>query len=563
MLLKNRNWIYASITFLIGVSWLAYHLPVSLYLESLGVDSFAESKNFDLDEAKFWFQTLDEAIYPSLSIKKLLVYLAFSLASFFGLKWLLDKGRFSPKRSLLVKIFISVVMIGLAFQQTTSKALVFYFDNSELFLTTAKNFDNEAPEVKVQPNKTSLIVYIGESTSVMNMGLYGYPRQTTPLLSELAAKDKNLIVFDNVFSTHVLTSRSLLEALSLGLDKNESFLPITKRKRISIVELLKKGNLKSTLISNQGVGGSWDQAASVVFKNSNKIFSMKTHEADDRDRLIKKTWDDEFFEKQLNTLDNSGSNNRNVIFLHSYAGHGPYFGNIPERFRKPVDKFFTELGHDQRIEGMAPSTGSVDEYDAAIKYVDYSVSKAISRVREASRPMILVYFSDHGDAVFSGIGHDSARFKHEMARIPFIIYFNDAAKKENFGLFEKYQDFARKQEISTLAQLPSTLMDLLGIRISNPKDSSVLVTPVMGEKTDLPPIVIRETAEGTTFINLNSFTLHPPSALNYKIIDRTDNDTKTYVAVHSKNKSLKDACNTHLDSFEELSRGILLAKCPH
>jgi hypothetical protein len=88
-------------------------------------------------------------------------------------------------------------------------------------------------------------------------------------------------------------------------------------------------------------------------------------------------------------------------------------------------------------------------------------------------------------------------------------------------------------------------MDLLGIGISNPKDSSVLVTPVMGEKTDLPPIMIRETAEGTTFVNLNGFTLDPPLALGYKIIDRTDNDTKTYIAVQSKNKTLKEACKTH------------------
>ena len=48
LLLKKRRWIGAIAVFLLGLAWLAFHLPMSLYLESLGVDSFAETKNFNL-----------------------------------------------------------------------------------------------------------------------------------------------------------------------------------------------------------------------------------------------------------------------------------------------------------------------------------------------------------------------------------------------------------------------------------------------------------------------------------------------------------------------------------
>lgn len=85
LLLKKRRWMGATAVFLLGIAWLAFHLPVSLYLESLGVDSFAETKNFNLEEAKFWFQTLRETIHPDLSLKKLAAYLVFAVLSFYAL----------------------------------------------------------------------------------------------------------------------------------------------------------------------------------------------------------------------------------------------------------------------------------------------------------------------------------------------------------------------------------------------------------------------------------------------------------------------------------------------
>ena len=561
LLLQRKRWIYATMASVIGLVWLTFHLPVSLYLQSLGVDSFAETEKFDLQEARFWFQTMSEAVSPSLSLKKLLVYLVFSIASFHGLKWLFDKTGVAARNHPRLQLSISALLIGLAFQQTTSEAISFYLENTEMILTTAKNFDNKAPEVDAGHSKTNLIVYIGESTTVMNMGLYGYPRRTTPLLSELAQKDRNLIVFENVFSTHSLTTRSLLEALSFGLDSREMFLPITKRKRVPIVDVLKKAGLEPRLISNQGMNGAWDQTGSVIFKNSANVFSIKARSAVRNDLLIDKPWDDEFFEEQLAALDSrddKASAQRSAVFLHSYAGHGPYHRNIPQKFRTPVDSVLTQLESDQIDEDTRQS---VEEYDAAVRYVDYSVSKMINHVKASSRPLIFVYFSDHGESVYAGKGHDSARFQHEMVRIPLMIYFNDAARKDSASVFEKYRHLASKKETATLAQLAPTLLDLLGIGLQDGKESPAGARPVMGEKTDLPPIMIRETSEGTTFVNLNSFPLSPPSLSKQKFIDKTDSDTRTYIALHSGNKTMQEACKTYPSTLEDISRSILLAKC--
>lgn len=563
LLLKKRRWTGAAAVFLLGIAWLAFHLPVSLYLESLGVDSFAETKNFNLEEAQFWFRTIRETISPDLSLKKLAAYLVFSMLSFHVLQRLLAQREFFRRRARLITLCIAGVLFALAFQHTGSKALAVYLDNSEKFLTTARNFEQAAPEVHVSRGQPDLLVYIGESTSAMNMGLYGYPRPTTPRLSERARRDANFIVFDHVFATHAHTSRSLLEALSLGVDDGERFLPITQRKRVSIVDVLNKAGVASSLISNQGIGGSWDQASSVVFKNARKLFRQKPNASATEAELVEKVWDHEFFGQQLDAMESNGSGIRTATFLHSYAGHGPYHGNIPESFRKPVDSLFGQLKPAQ-IKSHANGTADViEEYDAAIRYVDYSLDQAIDHVRQVARPLVLVYFSDHGDAVYLGMGHDSARLRHEMARVPFMIYFNDAARRENAQLYEKYRQLARQQETSTLAQLPATLMDLLGIKLPDAaKNATVVVTPVIGQKTVLPPIMVRDTADGTTFVNVNDFALQSPAAARRKLIDKTDDDTRTYAAVRSGRMAQTQACQKAPVSFEEVSRRILVAGCP-
>ena len=562
VLLKKRRWTGAGAVFLLGMAWLALHLPVSLYLESLGVDSFAETKNFNLEEARFWLHTLRETIHPDFSLKKLAAYLVFSLLSFYALQRLLVRWETTRRHASILKLCMAGVLVGLAFQHTSSKALAVYFDNSEKYLSTARNFDQPVPEVSVARSQPDLLVYIGESTSTMDMGVYGYPRPTTPRLSERARLDANLIVFEHVFATHAHTSRSLLEALSLGVDDGERFLPITQRKRVSIVDVLNKAGVASSLISNQGIGGSWDQASSVVFKNAHKLFRQKPNASATEADLVEKVWDHEFFGEQLDTLE-VGHNTRTATFLHSYAGHGPYHANIPERFRKPVDGLFTPLNPAQIKSNASGGANFIEEYDAAIRYVDYSLDQAINHVKQVARPLVLVYFSDHGDAVYLGMGHDSARFRHEMARVPFLIYFNDAARKQNAGLYEKYRQLARQKETSTLAQLPATLMDLLGIGLQNAAQNAVVITPVMGEKTVLPPIMVRDTADGTTFVNVNDFALLPPAVAGRKVIDKTDDDTRIYAAVRSGRMSVAQACQKTPVSFEEVSRGIMVAGCPY
>lgn len=559
LLLTRRRWIAATSVFALAVLWLTFHLPVALYLESLGADSFAETRNFDLDEARFWVQTLAEAIQPDFSVKKFAAYLAVALLGFYSLRWLFHRRGFTRRIYVASKLTVALALIGLAFHQTTARALAFYLENTEKFHATAAHFDTPLPRAELTHGPMDLVVYIGESTSVMNMALYGYSRPTTPQLSALAATDRQLVVFGHVFATHAHTSRSLLEALSFGRDASQSFLPITERQRISVVDVMRSAGLQPRLLSNQGQGGSWDQASSVIFRSSHNRFRSRAA-VDGTGAAGDRPWDDEFFEDQLKALDPPAGSSQ-VVFLHSYSGHGPYHKNIPERFRQPVDQQLKSLPRDQVVRDRAVSLTQIEEYDAAVRYVDHSVRKTIEQIRRSARPTVLVYFSDHGDAVYAGIGHDSARFRHEMARVPFLLYFNDAAAQARPDLLRKYRQLAEHQRMATLAQLPSTLLDLLGLRITA-SDPPLLQTPVVGEATELPPILVRQTAEGVTFVQLGGAPAPAFTSHGQRLIDRTDDDTRRYLEARSPRPlAASDACRTPAGSLEELSRNTLLMRC--
>ena len=91
--------------------------------------------------------------------------------------------------------------------------------------------------------------------------------------------------------------------------------------------------------------------------------------------------------------------------------------------------------------------------------------------------------------------------------------------------------------------------------------NAVVITPVIGEKTVLPPIMVRDTADGTTFVNANDFALQLPAVAERKLIDKTDNDTQTYAAIRSGRMSQAQACQKAPASLGEASRRIMVAGC--
>ncbi len=477
----KRRWVFAAATFLAGVLWVLYLPSIAWIVGNLGMDSFNEAKDFDLKEAFFWLSTITNSIkpLPDASFHLVLYFVIFSM-SYYLTEGLLKGEAFRKHRSH-IQTTLAVIFIATSLVVVFKDSVLLFIRNSDELETAKKNFDNYIPALHRSEENIDVVVFIGESLSVFDMGVYGYPRNTTPNISRMARENRNLLVFHNVFSTHTHTSQSLLEAFSFPVDRSENYLPIIQRKRISLVDVLKKGGLRTRLISNQGMTGTWNEASAIIFRNAEKTFSIDSRIIGNNENMVKKPWGHIFFMKHLALDNNSGKPGQPVVtFLHSYAGHGPYLEGIPEDFRKPVDNYFTRNASKKIAESGIDVRDQVEGYDSAIRYVDYMVSLIVDHIDKAKKPTVLVLFSDHGESVYTERGHDSSRFIHEMARIPFIVYFNDAAIKQYPDLYNRYRKLSETRETATLAQLSSVIADISGVRFDDSVDASRYLGPLIG-----------------------------------------------------------------------------------
>ena len=105
--------------------------------------------------------------------------------------------------------------------------------------------------------------------------------------------------------------------------------------------------------------------------------------------------------------------------------------------------------------------------------------------------------------------------------------------------------------LSSSAQLPSTLFDLLGVVIE-----PALATPdVIGTKTMPLPIVIRQTVDGITAVNLSS------QPLNNSLIDASDSATRHFVAANSFLDATPAVCYHRSNTIAKALRGSLATNC--
>lgn len=561
LLLKRKKWFKATLVFFAGALWVVIYKSIFGFISRLGKDSFSEANSFDIVEAKYWLETLPSILQFELSIELFGFYALLVFISCVMLNYIITKIKITKRYYSYITFSIASIFIVGAIYQSVSKTIFLFILNSENYELTSKKFTNKVPSISMDQADLDLLIYIGESTSVMNMGVYGYLRDTTPHLTKLKKTDPNLLIFQNVFSTHTHTSPSLLEALSFGLLKEDQYLPINIRKRISIIDILKKGKIPVNLYSNQGQTGTWNYASSIIFKKANRTFSTEATRLGSFDFLLDRISDHEFFRTYIaNKTIEKQTPIKSLDIFHAYSGHIPYLTeSIPDAFHKNVDQKLSKKNVRAIVGKVVHKLDTIEAYDSTVRYIDFAIAEAIKTVSTSSEPKIFIYFSDHGEAVFAERSHDSSRFIHEMARIPFIIYFNEASKISRPDLYAKYSQLAKDTNVATLAQLPSTIFDLLGVQLLD--DKEVIQIPIIGEKISHFPIIVRETSAGINYVNLNLKQVDYKLNNGIKLINSTDDATKIFVI--NKNNVSKNTyiCYHRSNSLAKAIRGKLVSGC--
>ena len=541
--------------------------PDALIYVQQAPDRFVRVFEARSNEYLFLFGLL--LIFP---FRRLAIYLILGVV----LLWLLARARraFGISRPHFLRALMTggFVIVGLTLANIAITTLRSAVDNTALYRQASQNFDHSIGPVTFS-NNLKVVVYIGESTSAMNFGIYGYPRATTPQLQRLQGENPGLLIFDNVMTTFTHTSQSLLETLSIGLDSRQDVMPIMSRQRLPLVDLLAASHVPTFLLSNQGETGTWNMASRIVFRKAERTYSVESGAAGNADFKIPRPYDLDFFTPRLDTLLRKlPADSPAAIFLHSYAGHGTvdgYVGALPSEFRGKVDDFLSNrlpvqiFGDVVNQPLVTQLTEGAEQYDSAMRYVDFSISEIIAQVSKVDQPVVYLYFADHGESSFTASGHESSRFKLEMGRVPFVMYFNAAARKRYPELFSRYRNLAAGKAISTLAQVPATIIDLLGGRdqalAELPNLTGVIGTPAVGPAA---AVLVRSTSSGDTFVSLSgSDSITTPLAQGGKLTNAADDATRVYVARETAALAPTRLCFGNANTLAAAMRGALAADC--
>ena len=557
-----RSRFLKGILFVSSLLWIKYTQGIFSYLNNLASDSLFETISFDYIKAIAYFKTLLPFFHykSRVNLSVVLVFLgAILLAILFSraLKYYFNI-QYTEKRTrkrlrlctlVLILFFLTAVLLPRGWKMIKIRK-----EANKTFASIANIFSfNEAAVEAFIPHRSpvKLIVYIGESTSTQNMGLYGYYRNTTPKLSALHHQSDALIVGHHYLSTHTHTTPSLLEALSLPVSKSmndDETRKITQQKRIPIVEILKASGIKTKLVSNQGQTGTWNFTGPVIFKSvDEKILGSECYEfAGNLSGECRLVLDNEFFFPKLKEFLNRTEKQSSVLFLHSYAGHSPYERNISMPFKRKYQKLFEDLQNSALFGKDYGQRTAINSYDTLIGYIDDNISRAIQLAYKKVTPTMFLYFADHGEDLYDNFAHDSSRFRHPMARVPMLLYLNNSAQNLLGRRAELLRKHLSSKKIKTLREIPNIIKVLLS---SKRAPIPLLAGP-------LTPIVVRGVGNSTSSVNIT------PSDLRKSILkgENTGSDLATQNFVFAQART-SPVCLKQANNIKTVLQGAFSSSC--
>ena len=461
---KKKNYFLNTVLFLIPILNIFYNYSfIPDYIAALGQDSFLEI-DADFAEAIFYIKTLFIFLFDFEIFKRprfwfiLIASFTSGLTLFFIIKILSEKIK-KINFKLFYNYFNYIFYAAIVFMVFNGSYLFYknYKFGSELkeitnsakekFKKDIKNYD-----FKKNLNSDLLVVnYIGESTSALNFSSYGYPFKTTPWLNS-QKKKKQFIHFSNVFAKHTATTPSLIDSFSVCQKTNINECTNLNLKDLNffpVVDIFEENFITTHLFSTQGALRGHNLANKVVLDTKNKNFSGTKETKFLGNRTNTNIKDKEFFKKSYCADKKIFNNNsQDVVFLHSYAGHGFYDGYIGHTNKKKLISYPEYLTSINFLGKDKKNFKLVQEYDTAIQYIDETLQEVIEcsfqESKKTNKPLIFIYFSDHGESPATARGHDSSRLTYEMLHVPFFIYFNDSAYLEYKEKFEFLSSLSEK-----------------------------------------------------------------------------------------------------------------------
>ena len=260
------------------------------------------------------------------------------------------------------------------------------------------------PNATIKDNRKSVVVLvIGESARSQNFSLYGYKKNTNPLLS----KTTNLYHFDATSCGTYTTAgvKCILEHTNTD-DLYEVLPNYLFRNNVEVI-------WRTT---------NWGEPPIHIEKYQNRDVLMPICKGEGCNH-------DEILLAGLKEQILASKKDKILVVLHTSTSHGPtYSKNYPEQFEtfKPVCNS-VELGNCSHEE-------LINAYDNTIVYTDFILNQIIENLKQLNEfSSAMIFVSDHGESLgeknLYTHGLPLSIAPKEQYEIPFIVWLSDSSKQ--------------------------------------------------------------------------------------------------------------------------------------
>ena len=336
---------------------------------------------------------------------------------------------------------------------------------SENYREASRDFKFDARSEHSATAPEVYVMVVGETARAHNFSLYGYPRNTNPLLF----KTPGIKAFPNVTTQSNTTHKSVPMLLSAA--SAEDFERLFHEK--GILAAFKEAGFHTVFISNQLPNHSF---IDFLGEQADEHYFLKKEDASQGNH-----YDEDLLQKLdeiLPLADASSSAHYHYryrklfVVLHSYGSHFNYQERYPSSFAyfKP----------DSRSEAKPENRRDLlNAYDNTIRYTDYILHGIIERLQKwegvqaktdgvyGQPTSAMLYTSDHGENIFDDerclFLHAAPKASDYELHVPFIIWTSDGFSKQYPDILKALGENRSKQVQSSLSAF-HTMLGIGGIQ---------------------------------------------------------------------------------------------------
>ena len=281
------------------------------------------------------------------------------------------------------------------------------WNRSLLYPQTSKDFTFGVKKSDQADGREIYVLIVGEAGRAMNWSLWGYERETNPLLSETSG----LVLYKDAITQANATHKSV--PLILSAANADDFDIIYQQK--SILEAFKEAGFTTVFLSNQTPNRTFTD-----YFAEEADFQHNIRPASTGGIYTTNNYDDRMIPLLQHYIDSIPGNL--FVVMHTYGSHFNYHERYPREFARFLPDNATEVEVKNRQE-------LINAYDNSILYTDYFLHRVIQVLDSTHAYSALYYSPDHGEDLLDDnrkrFLHASPHPTYYQLHIPLFLWFSE------------------------------------------------------------------------------------------------------------------------------------------